>query len=157
MEEVAIMRAVCRADARSGSTLRAVPSLRGPRYPLAARAMTSPLESKPSSETDVETVRRIAVLARLDIDAEEARVLGRQFASILAQFEVLTGLDVEGVESMTGASGAVNVLRADVPVPSLPAEALLSRAPAREGEFYRVPLIVGGEAQNGEGPAGRAR
>lgn len=111
----------------------------------------------PPSETDAETVRRIAALARLDIDADEARVLGRQFASILAQFEVLTGLEVEGVEPMTGASGAINVLREDVPVPSLSAEALLSRAPAREGEFYRVPLIVGGEAQDDKGAAGRAR
>jgi aspartyl-tRNA(Asn)/glutamyl-tRNA(Gln) amidotransferase subunit C len=157
MEEVAIMHAVCRADARSGSTLRAVPSLRSRRYPLAPRDMASPLEPKPSAAIDVETVIRIAALARLDIDADEARVLGRQFASILAQFEVLTGLDVEGVEPMTGASGAINVLREDVPVPSLPAEALLSRAPAREGDFYRVPLIVGGETQDEKGAGGRAR
>jgi aspartyl-tRNA(Asn)/glutamyl-tRNA(Gln) amidotransferase subunit C len=102
-------------------------------------------------------VRRIAALARLDIGAEEAQVLGGQFASILVQFEVLSGLDVEDVEPMIGASGAVNVLREDLPVPSMPAEAFLSRAPAREGDFYRVPLIVGGETQTSEGAPGRAR
>ncbi len=124
--------------------------------------MSSPSQSKEPAESDVEIVHRIAALARLDIGAEEAQVLGRQFASILAQFEVLSGLDVEdpelkGAEPMIGASGAVNVLREDVPVPSLPAEAFLSRAPAREGDFYRVPLIIGGESQDGEGASGRAR
>ncbi len=121
--------------------------------------MTSTSQPEPESEpdTEVEIVRRIAALARLDIGVDEAQVLGRQFASILVQFQVLAGLDVEGVEPMTGASGAVNVLREDVPVPSLPAEALLSRAPAREGDFYRVPLVVGGEGKDVGQSGGRAR
>jgi aspartyl-tRNA(Asn)/glutamyl-tRNA(Gln) amidotransferase subunit C len=121
--------------------------------PPSQPAPTPGSDAEPESDADI--VRRIADLARLDIGADEAQVLGRQFASILAQFQVLAALDVEGVEPMTGAFGAVNVLREDVPVPSLPAEALLSRAPAREGEFYRVPLIVGGEDKGSSG--GRAR
>ena len=98
------------------------------------------------SRTDTETVARIAELARLDIEGAEAEALGRQFARILSQFEVLARLDVGDVEPMLNASAATTVQRDDVPRPSWPADAPLANAPAREGDFYEVPKTVGGEA-----------
>ena len=41
---------------------------------------------------------------------------------------------------------AENILRDDVPTPSLPAEAVLANAPARKGDFIIVPPILGGDA-----------
>jgi aspartyl-tRNA(Asn)/glutamyl-tRNA(Gln) amidotransferase subunit C len=99
---------------------------------------------EPKAALDEATVHRMAELARLDIGDEEARELGRQFASILKAFQALSQLDVEGVEPMVGASGAVNVLRDDVAVPSLPPDKMLACAPARVDDFYRVPKTVGG-------------
>jgi aspartyl-tRNA(Asn)/glutamyl-tRNA(Gln) amidotransferase subunit C len=112
---------------------------------------TTPRTSTPfEGEQGAETVRRMAELARLDLGDDEARELGRQFKDIFEHFQVLSQLDVEGVEPMVGATGAVNVLRDDVPVPSLPPERMLAGAPARVGDFYRVPRTVGVEAVGGE-------
>lgn len=101
--------------------------------------------SAPTGDSSIETVRRVAALARLSIDDREAVDLAAQFERILAQFQVLSQLDVEGVEPMTGPSQSSNVLREDRPEPSLPLESVLANAPQREGEFYGVPKTVGGE------------
>jgi aspartyl-tRNA(Asn)/glutamyl-tRNA(Gln) amidotransferase subunit C len=99
-----------------------------------------------AEETSTETVRKIAELARLELSDDEAKDLAAKFASILGQFRVLETLDVSGVEAMTGANRAGEVLREDVPVPSLPAEEMLRNAPEHTSEFYVVPKTVGGEA-----------
>jgi aspartyl-tRNA(Asn)/glutamyl-tRNA(Gln) amidotransferase subunit C len=98
-----------------------------------------------ASEKSTDTVRKIAELARLDLTEEEAKGLAAQFSSILEQFKVLETLDVSGVEAMTGANRAGEVVREDLPVPSLPAEEMLRNAPAHTSEFYVVPKTVGGE------------
>ena len=97
--------------------------------------------------SEIDTVHAIAALARLDIHAEEAAALAVQFARILAQFEALAAVDVEGVEPMLGGHGsrAATLEREDAPRPSAPVEELLANAPAREGDFYRVPKTVGGD------------
>jgi aspartyl-tRNA(Asn)/glutamyl-tRNA(Gln) amidotransferase subunit C len=97
--------------------------------------------------SEIDTVARIAALARLDISGPEAAALGGQFARILEQFQVLAATDVEGVEPMVGGlgPGAAQVAREDLPRPSSPPESLLGNAPARVGEFYSVPKTVGGD------------
>ncbi len=92
-----------------------------------------------------ETVRQVAALARLELDAAEAAALGRQFGRILEQFQELAALDVAGVEPMLHAAQGENVVREDLPAPSLPREAALSNAPAPCDGFYSVPKTVGGE------------
>ena len=94
----------------------------------------------------VETVRRIAELARLDLADDEEETLARHFGRILEHFRSLEKLDVSGVEAMLGASRVSDVLRPDVPRPSLPAEAMLANAPEHTTEFYVVPKTVGGES-----------
>jgi aspartyl-tRNA(Asn)/glutamyl-tRNA(Gln) amidotransferase subunit C len=96
-------------------------------------------------ESDLETVYKVAQLARLDIHETEARSLAAQFARTLEHFRVLAGLDVDGVEPMTGGSQKTDVQRDDVPVPPLPIEKILFNAPARVDGFYSVPKTVGGE------------
>ena len=98
-----------------------------------------------SASTPVETVRKIAELARLDLAREEEESLARHFQQVLEHFRVLEKLDVSGVEAMLGASRVSDVVREDVPRPSLPPEAVLGNAPAHTPEFYCVPKTVGGE------------
>jgi len=97
--------------------------------------------------SEIDTVARIAALARLDITGAEAEALAVQFARILEQFRVLAALDVEGVEPMLGGlgPGAASPARRDEPRPSSPADALLGSAPRRADGFYAVPKTVGGE------------
>lgn len=104
---------------------------------------TSPAEKDPDPAG---LVSAIAALARLDVTPGEAAELGAQFVRTLAHFEGLARLDLSGVEPLASPSGAVNVLRADVPEPSFEPERLLANAPEREDDFYRVPKTVGGES-----------
>jgi aspartyl-tRNA(Asn)/glutamyl-tRNA(Gln) amidotransferase subunit C len=106
--------------------------------------MTQPPPA-PGPRTTLETVLQVAALARLELDAAEAAALAPQLDAILAQFQVLTQLDLTGVEPMVTAAAGENVLRDDRPQPSLPADAVLACAPARVGDFYRVPKTVGGD------------
>jgi aspartyl-tRNA(Asn)/glutamyl-tRNA(Gln) amidotransferase subunit C len=97
------------------------------------------------SSPPVETVRKIAELARLDLAADEEQALAGHFGRILEHFRVLEGLDVTGAEAMLGASRVADVVRPDTPAPSFPAEAMLANAPAHTAEFYVVPKTVGGD------------
>ncbi len=109
-------------------------------------------------DASVETVRKVAQLARLDLAVEEEDALAVQFTTILEQFQVLARLDVSGVEAMVGGSRASDVFREDTPRPSFPVEEMLRNAPAHTAEFYVVPKTVGvhtGEAAPEAGePAG---
>jgi len=97
------------------------------------------------SESGIETVRRIAALARLDVGAEEGRALAEQFERILGHFEALARLDVAGIEQTAVALRQSDQRRADEPREGFSAEAALRNAPARVEDFYSVPKTVGGE------------
>lgn len=98
------------------------------------------------AEADIELVLRTAQLARLDLTEERARLLAPQFARILEALEVIGTLDLEGLEPMLGATELEDVVRPDLVRPGLAADEALANAPLREGDFYRVPRVVGGEA-----------
>jgi len=92
----------------------------------------------------LDEVRRIAVLARLKLSAEEERVFQGQLSNILEYVEQLKELDVSGIEPMTHAlaAGDQPPLRDDVARPSLPPEEALAGAPGREGTCFKVPRII---------------
>jgi len=97
------------------------------------------------ASSELETMRKTAHLARLDIGEAEMAKLAGQFARILEAFQAISKLDVEGVEPMTGPADLSDVTREDRPRPSLERERLLENAPERENEYFRVPKTVGGE------------
>jgi len=96
------------------------------------------------SESQLDLVRRSAELARLEITAEEALALTRDFEAILRHFEVLSTLDVDEVPPTLGGSDLVDVTRADLPRASLPVDDLLRNAPDPQPPYYGVPKTVGG-------------
>jgi aspartyl-tRNA(Asn)/glutamyl-tRNA(Gln) amidotransferase subunit C len=93
-------------------------------------------------ETPIETLRRTAALARLELTEQEALALAPQFEAILEHFEALTKLDVEDVEPTLGATTLEDVKRADEPRPSLSREAALSNAPDARDGFFGVPKTI---------------
>lgn len=98
-------------------------------------------------DADLEhTVERMARLARLSIPAHARSEYALQFARILAAFEDLTELDVEGVEPLTQPADLADVTRDDVLRPSLSPDQVLSNAPQRVEDFFGVPKTVGGDA-----------
>jgi aspartyl-tRNA(Asn)/glutamyl-tRNA(Gln) amidotransferase subunit C len=91
---------------------------------------------------DADTVRRIAHLARIKIADDEIEHLQGELNAILAFFEQLSEVDVEGVEPMTSVMPMQMKKRPDVVTEGGDPEAVLSNAPAREDNFFLVPKVV---------------
>jgi len=66
-----------------------------------------------------------------------------ELSGILEHVERIANLDLEGVEPTTHVVALANVLRADVPHPSLPREVALEPAPDPEEGAFRVPSPAG--------------
>ncbi|HET7752487.1 MAG TPA: Asp-tRNA(Asn)/Glu-tRNA(Gln) amidotransferase subunit GatC [Anaeromyxobacteraceae bacterium] len=92
----------------------------------------------------LDEVRRIAVLARLELSPEEEQLFAGQLSAILDYVEQLEALDVSGVEPMTHAlaAGDAAPLRDDEVRPSLPIGEVLANAPEREETYFKVPRII---------------
>jgi aspartyl-tRNA(Asn)/glutamyl-tRNA(Gln) amidotransferase subunit C len=90
-------------------------------------------------------VAHVAHLARLGLTDEELGRLEGQLNHILDQYEILARLDTDAIPPTAQTIELENILREDVTRPSLPVEAVLANAPAREGDFIRVPPILGGD------------
>ena len=94
---------------------------------------------------DREQVRKVALLARLQLTPEEEEQFTTQLGSILDYFEQLSELDVTDVKPTTRAIDVSNVTRSDELQPYSDREAILNNAPDREGEFFKVPQILSTE------------
>jgi len=91
---------------------------------------------------DLEQVRKVALLARLELTPEEEQQFTGQLNDILEYFEQLNELDTEGVEPTTRAIELSNVTRSDI-LESFPhRQALLKCAPEREDDYFKVPKIL---------------
>lgn len=81
----------------------------------------------------------VAKLARLRLTDDEVERMAGELSKILEYVETMNELDLEGVEPTSHVVDLTNVLREDVPRPSLDRETALEQAPdAAEGGF-RVP------------------
>ena len=94
------------------------------------------------SRADVE---HVAHLARLGLTDDELARLEGQLNHILDQYVILTRLDTEDIPPTAQTIELENILRDDVARPSMPPEDVLANAPARDGDFFVVPAILGGE------------
>ena len=89
-----------------------------------------------------EVVRRIAVLARLELSAEEEGALAGQLSHILQYFEKLGELDTDTVEPTAHIVPMAEVYRDDAVTNAAADEQLRANAPARDGDFFKVPKII---------------
>jgi len=92
---------------------------------------------------DEKLIRHVAVLARIDLTDEQVAVFGRQFADIVAYMDKLQEIDTDGVGPLAGAADLANVFGEDTPGESLPPQRALANAPARDGDFFKVPKVIG--------------
>jgi aspartyl-tRNA(Asn)/glutamyl-tRNA(Gln) amidotransferase subunit C len=96
-----------------------------------------------SKEIDTDLVRHIGKLSRIDLTHEQVTKFSRQLGDILAYFDKLQQLDTEQVEPMVHPVPLHNVLADDEPGTSLMPEQALANAPDRDGDFFRVPKVIG--------------
>jgi len=91
---------------------------------------------------DVEKVRYVADLARLElVPGEEERLTG-QLNAILGYMDQLAEVDTAGVEPTSHVLPLTNVLRDDLPQPGLTTAEALANAPAAEQGHFAVPKII---------------
>ena len=91
---------------------------------------------------DVETARRVAKLARIQVDESDLPALADELSSILGFMEQLNEVDVDGVEPMTSVTPMRLKRRKDEVTDGNMQDLVLKNAPdAREG-FFAVPKVV---------------
>lgn len=89
-------------------------------------------------------VEEIALLARLHLEPDELTRMESELGAILEHFAALAEVVTDGIAPMTHAVPMDLRLRADEPAPSLPVTDALAGAPARQGDMFVVPAIIGG-------------
>jgi aspartyl-tRNA(Asn)/glutamyl-tRNA(Gln) amidotransferase subunit C len=90
-----------------------------------------------------EQVQHIARLARVGLSDEDIDRFSEQLSEILDYFERLRQVDTEGVPPTAHTLPLHNVMRQDdEPEPPLDKEQVLANAPVREGDYFRVKVIL---------------
>jgi len=88
-------------------------------------------------------VAHVARLARLTLTEPELERFTAQLADILGHARDMAALDLTGVEPTSHPYPLRNVLRADVPTPSLDRDEVLAAAPDVEAGMFKVPPVLG--------------
>ena len=87
-------------------------------------------------------VKKVAHLARLELNEPEINNHAEQLEKILEYIEELEKIDTEDVPCTTRAIEVINVLRKDEKKNYDSTEELLELGPSREDKFFKVPKII---------------
>ena len=93
-------------------------------------------------QTDINTLRELAHLARLDFDPAREQELLKDLNNILEWVDQLRELDTTGVEPLIHLSEEVNVMRKDVAHNELTHDEALKNAPRKDSDYFRVPKVL---------------
>ena len=91
---------------------------------------------------DVNTVRRVAHLARIRVADEDLEALRGELNAILGFVEQLNEVDITGVEPMTSVTPMAMKKREDRVTDGGCADDVLANAPARQDRYFLVPKVV---------------
>lgn len=94
---------------------------------------------------DPDMVKHVAQLVRLGITEEEATAFSPQLTAIIDYFNQLNEVDTSQTLPATQMVGTRNVMREDKVAPSMTREEFLKNVPQREGDFVKVPMVLGEE------------
>ncbi len=89
-----------------------------------------------------EEAKRLAKLSMLEFDDSELKEIEAHLSKMLGYFSTLDSVDVSEVPPTAHILPAVNVLRDDEVVKSMPTEDLIANAPKAEDGAYVVPRVV---------------
>lgn len=91
---------------------------------------------------DLNTVDRLAHLARLEFDEQTKAKMLDDMNRFLAFAEKLEELDTQEVAPLIYLNEDHNVLRKDEVVQLIDHESALKNAPKRDSDFFRVPKVI---------------
>lgn len=92
--------------------------------------------------TDIQTIRKIAHLSRLELNEEKEQEMLQDLNKILNWVDQLRELDTENVEPLIHMSEEVNVMREDLAQNTVTHEAALRNAPKKDSDYFRVPKVL---------------
>ncbi|MBD3380482.1 MAG: Asp-tRNA(Asn)/Glu-tRNA(Gln) amidotransferase subunit GatC [Candidatus Omnitrophica bacterium] len=91
----------------------------------------------------IEDVSYAARLSRIELESDKMGKFREQLNDILVYIDQLNEVDTEGVAPTSHVLTSMrNVFREDEPGTSLPNEKALANAPAKSGNFFKVPKII---------------
>jgi aspartyl-tRNA(Asn)/glutamyl-tRNA(Gln) amidotransferase subunit C len=91
---------------------------------------------------DADTVRKVAMLARIRVDEARLEPLAAELSGILGWIEQLREVDTDGVEPMTSAVAVALPMRDDVVTEGGEANSVLANAPKARNGFFVAPKVV---------------
>ena len=90
-----------------------------------------------------EEVRRVATLCHVGLSDDEVELLRREMAKLVAEVSLLQAIDTSAIEPTGHAvEGVHTVMRDDEPAEPMGLEDVLSNAPLREGDYFRVRAVM---------------
>ena len=89
-----------------------------------------------------EEVKKVALLARLELNDDEINNQAEQLEKILGYIKQLEKIDTDDVPCTTRAIEVVNVLRKDEKKKFNSTDELLELGPSREDKYFKVPKII---------------
>ena len=87
-------------------------------------------------------VRRVGMLARIELTDSEVATLSDQLSEILDYVEQLNELNTDDVEPLSHPLPLRNVLREDQVGAMLSNDDALAAAPQRDSEYFKVPKVL---------------
>ena len=90
----------------------------------------------------ISEVEHVALLGRLELTGEEKKLYQEQLSAILEYAKKLDDLDTGDVPPTAHVLPLKNVFRQDEAGSHLEPERVLTNAPERDGNFFKVPKIV---------------
>jgi aspartyl-tRNA(Asn)/glutamyl-tRNA(Gln) amidotransferase subunit C len=97
------------------------------------------------SRISAATVRYIAELARLSLDANDLEQMAADMDRILEYVETLEELDTGGITPTAHAIVLDTPVREDEPAAGMDPELAVSNAPERAGTAFSVPKVLEGD------------
>lgn len=94
-------------------------------------------------ELSHEEIEHISTLCRIGLTVEDIERLQGELSLILEQFTILTSLDTSKVSETGHWVNVGSVMRSDSTTPPFPTEEILSNAPDRADNFFRVFSVLG--------------
>lgn len=89
-----------------------------------------------------EQVLHIARLAKLGLTEDEVEKMSEQLSNILENFEILNKVDTNGVPPTAQPNALTNVLKDDIVKPSMSQDDVLTNAPQRDGDYFKVKVVL---------------
>src|SRR5688572_12649867 len=99
-------------------------------------------------ELDIQTVEKLAHLARLDIKPEEKQAVIKDLNRILSFVEKLNELDTTNVEPLIYMVDEVNITREDVASIDITQKEALLNAPKKDSDYFKVPKFIDKDEMN---------